>query len=77
MTRPQFTDHTQLLDIARAKKKELLKSHTTLTDADLQTLKLLDDPFIADANFAKQKGIIHDIGMPKLPTDIKMFNVDY
>ena len=77
LTRPQFTDHTQILDVSRAKEMEVLKLHTALTDADFATLKLLDDPSIKDAAFAKEKGIVHEVGLPNLPADTPILNVDY
>ena len=67
MTRLQFTDHTQLLDSARDTALNLLKSRTTLTATDLDSFKLLDHPIIKDATFAKEKGIVQEIGFPKFP----------
>jgi len=85
MTRPQYADHTQLLHVARDKAFELLKLHTSLVDADFKTtagrtaplIQLLDQPVIKDAVFAKEKGIVQEIGFPQIPADAAMFNVDY
>jgi ATP-dependent protease ClpP protease subunit len=53
MTRPQYADPTQLLNVSRDKTFEFLKLHTFLTDADFKALQLLDQPVIKDAVFAK------------------------
>ena len=77
MTRDQFTDHTQLLDRSREMKMALLKQHTSLTDADFKALKLLDEPVIKGAGFAKEKGIVQEVGFPSLPPGTPIYNVDY
>ncbi|MGC2518295.1 MAG: ATP-dependent Clp protease proteolytic subunit [Burkholderiales bacterium] len=77
LTRQQFTDHTQLIDIARVNKKALFKAHTKLTEADFETLKFLEEPLVKDAAFAKAKGIVQEIAFPVLPAGTPIFNVDY
>jgi ATP-dependent protease ClpP protease subunit len=76
-TREKFSDWTNILDMSRAQNLALLKSLTTLTDADFETLKLLDSPMVRDATFAKDKGIVQEIGFPNLPAGTVLLNVDY
>lgn len=77
MTRDKFEDMTNILDMSRSQKLALLKGHTTLTDKDFKSLKLLDSPIVRDAHFAQSKGIIQGIGFPQLPADAMIYNVDY
>jgi ATP-dependent protease ClpP protease subunit len=76
-TREKFSDWTNILDSSRAQNVALLKSRTSLTDADFETLKLLDSPMVRDATFAKDKGIVQEIGFPDLPVGTVMLNADY
>jgi ATP-dependent protease ClpP protease subunit len=76
-TREKFEDMTNILDMSRAQSLALFKRHTSLTDADFETLKLLDSPIVRDASFAKDKGIVQEIGFPNFPADTHILNVDY
>jgi len=76
MSKENLADTAQLLEVGRANKKAVLKARTSLTDSDFDTLKLLDDPLIKDSAFAKDKGIVHEVGMPTLK-GIPIFNLDY
>jgi ATP-dependent protease ClpP protease subunit len=75
--RIQMADHVNVIDKERELYRAILKENTTLTDADFEALKLLEQPIVRDAGFAKEKGIIEEIGFPALPADTRIFNVDY
>lgn len=75
--RIQMTDHVNIIDKERQLYRDVLKENTKLTDTDFETLKLLDQPFVCDASFAKDKGIIQNIGCPDLPEGTVILNVDY
>ncbi len=77
LTRLEYLDHTQILEAARQFTFEILKQNTSLTDDDLQRLKLLDIPTIQDAAFAKERGIVHQVDYFPLPENTQIFNVDY
>jgi len=77
LTRLEYQDHTQLLNSARDVVFDLLKQNTSLTDSDLQELKLLEVPTIKDAAFAKGKGIVHEVQLFPIPEEMDVFNVDY
>jgi ATP-dependent Clp protease protease subunit len=75
--RIQMADHINIIDKERELYRNILKDHTALTNADFEALKLLDQPLVWDASFAKEKGIIQEIGIPALPQGTPIFNVDY
>jgi ATP-dependent protease ClpP protease subunit len=75
--RIQMADHVNVIDKERELYRAILKENTDLTDADFEVLKLLDQPIVRDAGFAKEKGIIEEIGFPALPEGTRIFNVDY
>jgi ATP-dependent protease ClpP protease subunit len=75
--RIQMADHVNIIDKERELYRSILKANTALTDADFEALKLLDQPLVRDAAFAKEKGIIQEIGCPDLPQGTPIFNVDY
>jgi ATP-dependent Clp protease, protease subunit len=77
MTRLEYIDHTQILTSGKETTLRLLEENTSLTKKDFEDLKLLDVPIIKDANFAKEKGIVHEIKYLTLPEDMNIFNVDY
>lgn len=77
MSHNHLTETSQLLEMGRINKKALFKSRTTLTDADFETLKFLEDPMVKDASFAKENGIVQEICLPDLPPDTPVFNVEY
>jgi ATP-dependent protease ClpP protease subunit len=77
MTRDHLTDSALQLDISRTNKKILFKARTTMTDADFEALKFLDEPMIKDASFAKDKGIVQEIAIPNLPAGTPIYNVEY
>jgi ATP-dependent protease ClpP protease subunit len=77
MTRLEYMDHTQILESGRQTTLEILKANTSLTDGDLKELKLLYEPVIKDATFAKAKGIIDDINYLAFPEEMNIYNVDY
>jgi hypothetical protein len=72
-----LADHINIIDKERELYRNILKDHTALTNADFEALKLLDQPLVWDASFAKEKGIIQEIGIPALPQGTPIFNVDY
>jgi ATP-dependent protease ClpP protease subunit len=76
-TREKFDDVTRILDMSRTLNLDLLKERTALTDADFDSLKLLDSPVVRDASFAKEKGIVQEIGFPDIPVDTIIYNVEY
>ncbi|QEX16122.1 hypothetical protein FRZ44_14140 [Hypericibacter terrae] len=76
-TRSQLSDYTQILDSARGQAFEILKSQTLLTETDFEQLKLMNEPVVKGAAFAKEKGIIQEIEFPALPANTPIFNVDY
>lgn len=75
--RIQMADHVNIIDKERELYRAILKENTDLTDADFETLKLLDQPLVWDASFAEEKGIIQKIGCPELPKGTPILNVDY
>lgn len=75
--RIQMADHVNLIDKERELFRAILKDDTALTDADFEQLKLLEQPLVWDASFAKEKGIIQEIGFPGLPQGTPILNVDY
>jgi ATP-dependent Clp protease, protease subunit len=75
--RIQMQDHTQILDMERSLYKSIFKERTSLSDEDFDALKFLEDPMVKDVGFAKEKGIIQEIGMPQLPASIPILNVEY
>jgi ATP-dependent protease ClpP protease subunit len=75
--RIQMLDHAQILDVERQLYKSIFKERTSLSDEDFDTLKFLEDPLIKDVGFAKEKGIIQEIGMPQLHIGIPILNVEY
>ena len=77
MTRPEYLDHTQLLDSGRATALQILKENTSLTEGDFKGLKLMEVPLIKGADFAKEKGIVQEIKHVTIPEDAVIFNVDY
>jgi len=77
LTRLEYQDHTQILDSGKATALQLLKDNTALTDEDFKNLKLMDVPLIQGADFAKEKGIIHEIEYVTIPEDMPIYNVDY
>ena len=77
MTRPEYMDHTQLLDSGRSTALQILKENTSLTDEDFKGLKLMEVPLIKGADFAKEKGIVQEIKYVTIPEDAAIFNVDY
>jgi len=77
LTRLEYIDHTQILDSSRQCTLQILKENTSLTDEDLQKLKLLDVPIVKDAGFAKEKGIVHEVNYVTIPEEMNIFNVDY
>jgi ATP-dependent Clp protease protease subunit len=77
LTRSEYQDHTQLLNSFRDAVFELLKENTSLSDSDLQELKLLNVPTIKDATFAKEKGIVHEVDFFPIPEEMNIINIDY
>jgi ATP-dependent Clp protease, protease subunit len=77
LTRLEYVDHTQLLESSKQRTLQILKENTSFTDEDFQNLKLLDVPLIKDANFAKGKGIVHEVNYVTIPEEMNIFNVDY
>jgi len=75
--RIQMADHVNIIDKERALYRAILHENSALTDADFETLKLLDQPLVWDASTAKDKGIIQEIGCPDIPQGTPFFNVDY
>ena len=63
----QLADHTQILDVERSLYKEIFKARTVLTDEDFESLHFIEQPLIKGTGFAKEKGIVHHIGIPTLP----------
>ena len=76
-TRFEIADHSQLIDAARTSTFKLLEQHTTLAAKDFESLKLLTEPVVKDAGFAKEKGVVQEIGLPALPAGTPIFNADY
>ena len=77
MIRSQFTDLTQLMDAIRDRILDILKSDASLTDADLDEIKQLNEPVVKDAAFAKQKGIATEVKYVAIPQDAMVINIDY
>jgi ATP-dependent protease ClpP protease subunit len=75
--RIQMADHVNVIDKERELYRAILKENTSLTDSDFEELKLLDQPLVRDAGFAKEKEIIQEIGCPTLPEGTPIFNIDY
>lgn len=75
--RIQMADHVNIIDKERELYRAILKENTSLTDADFEEFKLLDQPLVWDAGFAKEKGIVQEVGRPDLPQGTPIFNVDY
>jgi ATP-dependent protease ClpP protease subunit len=75
--RIQMADHVNIIDRERELYRDILEENTSLTDADFETLKLLDQPLVWDAGFSKEKGIINDVGVPDLPKGTPILNIDY
>jgi ATP-dependent protease ClpP protease subunit len=75
--RIQMQDHSQILDIERSLFKSIFNERTSISDSDFETLKLLDVPSVKGTGFAKEKGIIHHIGMPAIPAGTPILNVEY
>jgi ATP-dependent Clp protease, protease subunit len=75
--RIQMADHINIIDKERELYGAILKERTALTDADFETLKLIEQPLVWDAGFAKDKGIVQEVGFPALPKGIPILNVDY
>jgi ATP-dependent protease ClpP protease subunit len=75
--RIQMADHVNIIDKERELYRAVLKVNTALSDADFEALKLLDQPLVWDASFAKEKGIVQEIGRPTLPEGTPILNVDY
>jgi ATP-dependent protease ClpP protease subunit len=75
--RIQMQDHTQIIDIERQLYLEIVKERTKLSQAEIETIKFLDQPMVKDTSFALEKGIIQKIGMPKLEAGTPFFNLDY
>ena len=77
MSQHNITETTKVLEIHRNHKKALFKSRTTFTDADFEALKFLEEPMIKDANFAKEKGIVQEIAIPKMAAGTPIYNLEY
>jgi ATP-dependent Clp protease protease subunit len=77
MTKDNIDETTRILEIHRNHKKALFKARTTLTDADFEALKFLDEPMVKDASFALEKGIVQEIAIPNLPAGTPIYNVEY
>lgn len=75
--RIQMQDHVQIVDKERELYLNIFKQRTKLTNADLESLKFLEQPMVKDTGFALEKGIIQKIGMPDLPKGTPILNVDY
>jgi ATP-dependent Clp protease protease subunit len=75
--RMQLADHAQVLDVERSVYKEIFKERTTLTEKDFDSLHFIEQPLIKGTSFAKEKGIIHHIGIPTLPVGTPILNIDY
>jgi ATP-dependent Clp protease protease subunit len=77
LTRLEYVDHTRYLDSSRERTFEILKENTSFTDEDFKELKLLVEPVIKDAAFAKAKGIVHEVQYLPFPEEMIIVNVDY
>lgn len=77
LTRLEYMDHTQILDSGKTTALQILKESTSLSDQDLKDLKIMDVPLIKGANFAKEKGIVHEVKYVAIPEDMNILNVDY
>jgi ATP-dependent protease ClpP protease subunit len=75
--RIQMADHVNIIDKERELYRAILKENASLEDADFEALKLLDQPLVWDTTFAKEKGIIDEIGHPALPQGAPILNVEY
>ena len=76
-TRQQYGEfHTSLQGFVK-RSQALLKTRAKFTDQDFTSLQLYDKPVVYDAQFAKQKGIVHDIKDPVVPTRGPIFNIEY
>jgi hypothetical protein len=77
LTRSGFTDATQLMDAIRDRIIEVLKSDASLTNADLDEIKQLNEPVIKDAALAKQEGLVTEVKYILFPQDAVIINIDY
>jgi ATP-dependent protease ClpP protease subunit len=77
MTPSNLTEISDQIKLSRLHNKSLFKSRTKLTDSDFKKFQLLEKPIVKDAAFAKEKGIVQEIGMPDLSTVTGIFNVEY
>jgi ATP-dependent protease ClpP protease subunit len=75
--RIQMQDHSQIVDMERELYLQIVKQRTDLTDADIEALKFLEEPMVKDTDFALQYGFIQQVGMPALPANIPILNIDY
>lgn len=75
--RIQMLDHAQILDVERELYKSIFKERTSLSEEDFDSLKFLENPLIKDVGFAKEKGIIQNVGMPAIPAGTPILNVEY
>lgn len=77
VTRLQMEENRLSLNAHRAIFRKVFKLRTLLTDADFETLKLLDEPSIHDSAFAKEKGIVHEIDQVTIRAGTTYLNIDF
>jgi ATP-dependent protease ClpP protease subunit len=72
-----MTEHTLLLDSARARIKTLFKLRTQLDESILESPQFFKEPRIHEATAAKAGGIVHEIDDAAAPIGGPIFNVDW
>jgi ATP-dependent Clp protease protease subunit len=77
ISRQQFGEFHRAAEGFRLRSQELLKLRASFTDEDFKSLQLYDKATVHDANFAKKKGIVHEIKDAAIPEGSLLANIDF
>jgi ATP-dependent protease ClpP protease subunit len=77
LDRDHIRERAESLNADASQFVEICKRHTSLTNADFESLQLLSKPTIIIPNRAKEMGIIQEIADAKIASGIPMFNIEF
>ena len=76
-TRSQWGDLHRSLDNLKNRSQEILRLRTSLKDEDFKKMELYDKTTTYDANFAKEKGVVHEVKDASILAGSVLANIDF
>jgi ATP-dependent protease ClpP protease subunit len=77
VTKEQMHEHSLSLKTDETRFEKIFVENTALTEKDFKKLNFFKNPYIMGADFAKEKGIVHEITDAKIPAGWACLNIDY